>query len=239
MKLIAPAIFDPFPEVIAAMSLRESQLPHQGDMSLTHNKKQGRANQLAFTRELGFESEQLAIPAQEHSDIVHLLHQEYRSHPGDGIITDGPGWLVGVLVADCAPILLYDPTTGSYGVVHSGWQGSAQNITSHAIHKMIKELHVRPSNLYAWIGPSADKDSYRIDATAAEQFNPKYSQPVDAAHSLLDNKSVICDQLIDCGLTADHIEASSLDTVTNQNLHSQLRDGDESGRMLVAIGVRG
>ncbi len=238
MKLIVPSIFQAFPEVAAAMSLRDENSPSQLNMSVsTGDTKHAAENLKTFCQEVGIEFKRLATPKQEHGDIVHLLSGEYSSHPGDGIITSEPGWLLGVKVADCVPLLLYDPVTKSYGAVHSGWKGSAQNITAIAVQKMMQELGVKSSDIYAWIGPSAGSESYEVGRDVFEQFNPKYSRSIAGDKWLFDNKSVVYDQLINSGILPDNIEVSSLDTITNKELHSYRRDGEKSGRMLAAITV--
>ena len=237
MKLLTPGIFETFTEIVAAMSMREQDLPGENNMS----KDQGdpgtaQDNRRELVTEIGFDISKLATPQQKHTDITHVVRGEYHAGTADALISDEPGWLLGITVADCVPLLLYDPETGGYGVVHSGWKGSAQNIAGGTVAKMVQEFSVRPKNLIAWIGPSAGKESYEVEYDVVSQFNPRYSQPAEDEKWLFDNKSVVCDQLIDSGLAPDKIEISSLDTISNQELHSARRDGDESGRMLVVIG---
>lgn len=238
MKLLAPTTFDPFPEVVASMSLHDETEPAALSMlAQGTDEATARDNRQRFCRELGFEARQLVYPQQTHSDIVHVIHGEYQRHEGDAIITDEPGWLLGVTIADCVPVLLYDSSTGSYGAIHSGWRGSAQNITGHAIAKLVRECGTHPANLYAWIGPAAGAENYEVGYEVVSQFNPRYSQPCSEDSWLFDNKSVVRDQLLDHGTPEDQIETSGLDTITNQKLHSHRRDGERSGRMLAAIGV--
>lgn len=238
MKLLAPTIFEPFPEVVAAMSLRDEQAP--GNLSMLKNgtdEETACTNREKFCQELGFKSNQLVYPAEKHSADVHVVTDEYHRHEGDAVITIQPGWLLGVTVADCVPVLLYDPETGLYGAVHSGWRGSSQNIADTAIAKAVREFHINPRNLHAWISPAASADSYEVGFEVVNQFNPSYTRPNGENSWLFDNKSVVRDQLINSGVEPDHIELSELDTITNQELHSARRDGEVSGRMMAAIGI--
>lgn len=238
MKLLAPHCFEPFPEVVASMSLRDESWP--GALSMLHNgtdEATAQQNRRRFCRELGFSPRRLAIPRQTHSDDIHTVREEYHRHDGDAVITVEPEWLLGVTVADCVPVLLFDPSSGSYAAIHSGWRGSAQNIAGKTVIKMIRELGLEPEQARAWIGPAAGADSYEVGAEVVEQFNRQYSWPQSEDSWLFDNKSVVRDQLIDQGVLEEHIEISSLDTIANQELHSARRDGDQSGRMLAAIGV--
>lgn len=238
MKLLAPAIFEQFTEVVAAVSLRDETAP--GNLSMTEDgtdEKTARANREKFCHELGFNDDQLAHPIQTHSANIHIVTEEYHRHEGDAIMTVQPGWLLGVKVADCVPVLMYEPESGFYAAIHSGWRGSAQNITDAAISKAMREFRLDPRNIYAWIGPAASSDSYEVGFDVVNQFNPRYSQPKEADKWLFDNKSVVRDQLLNSGIEPDKIEICGLDTITNHELHSARRDGEEAGRMLVAIGL--
>lgn len=237
MKLLTPSIFDPFPEVLVAMSMRENSLPGENNMS----KNQGdpaiaQKNRQSFVQEIGFDTARLITPQQDHTDIIHVVTPDYQPHTGDGLVCSEPGWLLGITVADCIPLFLYDPETKGYGIVHSGWRGSAQNITGTAITKMNQKFGARPEHIFAWVGPSAGKESYEVGVDVASEFNPRYSTPHTDTSWLFDNKSVVLDQLLGSGLSPDKIEVSSLDTITNHELHSARRGGDSSGRMLAAIG---
>lgn len=237
MKLLTPSIFDPFPEVLVAMSMRENSLPGENNMS----KNQGDAtiaekNRQSFAQEVGFDTSRLVTPQQEHTSIAHIVTHDYEPRRGDSLLSNEPGWLLGITIADCVPLLLYDPETKSYGVVHSGWRGSAQNIAGNAVSEMNQKFGVRPENIFAWVGPSAGKESYEVGVDVVSEFNPRYSTPQSDNSWLFDNKSVVADQLLGSGLSPDKIEVSGLDTITNHELHSARRDGESSGRMLAAIG---
>lgn len=238
MKLLTPAIFDPFPEVAAGMSLVDEDYP--GRFSMLGNgvaETDADHNRVAFAKELGFPSQKLAVPIETQSDIVHPVRGEYHRHESDALITEQAGWLLGITTADCVPILLYNPDVGCYAAIHSGWRGSAQNITGKTIGLLTKEYSADPAATYAWIGPAASGDTYEVGFEVINQFNPRYSQVKGDDTWLFDNKSVVKDQLINSGIGSDRIEVSGLDTITNVELHSARREGESSGRMLAAIGV--
>lgn len=238
MKLLTPAIFEPFPEVVAGMSLRDEHESGNFSMRETDTGTEiARQNRKQLCQELGFRDNRLAYPKQTHSADVHVVNDEYHHHDGDAVIAIQPGWLLGVMTADCVPVLLYDPESGMYAAVHSGWRGSAQNITDATLAKAVREFRIDPRNIYAWVGPAAGADSYEVGSDVVSQFNRRYSHPKNEDTWLFDNKSVVRDQLINGGIEPDHIEVSGLDTITNQELHSVRRDGEQSGHMLAAIGV--
>ncbi len=239
MKLLTPSIFESFPEVVAAMSLRDET--EAGNLSMTEdgaNSEIARTNREQFCQELGFGNDWLAYhPEQMHSADIHIVRGEFHHRQGDGLIAQQPGWLLGVTVADCVAVLLYDPVTSAFGAVHSGWRGSSLNIVDGAIAKAVREFGIDPRNLYAWVSPAAGAASYEVGFEVVNQFNARYSRPNGDDTWLFDNKSVVRDQLINSGVEPDHIEMSELDTITNQELHSARRDSDKAGRMLAAIGV--
>src|SRR5262249_18322591 len=81
---------------------------------------------------------QLVTLRQIHSDIIHPIF-EIPPAPlaGDGLITNVPGILLGVLAADCFPVILVDPKKRAVGVFHAGWRGTVKRI----VEKGIGEMH--------------------------------------------------------------------------------------------------
>jgi len=229
MKLLIPDIFTQFSEVVAAMSLRDKSMPADFDMRANQTD-----NRASFARELGFEPGHIATPQQTHSDTIQTFYDTYTPREGDAIITSERSWLIGVTVADCVPVLLYAPQKHIVGAVHSGWRGSSQNIAGLTVARF-RKYEVAPNDIYAWIGPHAGAESYQVGQDVMSEFNQKYTQPHDNGW-LFDNGAVVYDQLTTAGVPADQIEVSSLDTITNPELHSDRRDEEESGRMLAAIG---
>lgn len=240
MKLLTPEIFTPFADVVAAISLYDAAEPDNFSMASSDAKFEMQ-NREAFAAELGFKTNRLVMLKQTHSDIIHKISGSFQSREGgvegDALITSQRDWLLGITVADCVPLLLFDPNTESYAAVHSGWRGSLQNIAGKTIEQMTLEFGVDPADLLAWIGPAAAADNFEVGWDIAGEFNPKYARAAGADRWLFDNKAVVRDQLLDSGVEDGHIEISSLDTITNPELHSARRDGDSSGRMLAVIGL--
>ena len=74
-------------------------------------------------------------------------------YEADAIITNDPSLVIGVKVADCCGIMLYDPQNKALGAVHSGWRGTAQNIVAAAILEMEQLYGTSPSDLLAGLSP--------------------------------------------------------------------------------------
>lgn len=89
----------------------------------------------------------------------------------DALVTRDPGTVLAVLVADCVPIVLYDPAAHVLACVHAGWRGTVARVTQAALAAMTS-LGGRPGDVIAGIGPAIGPDTYRVGeevASAAAQ----------------------------------------------------------------------
>ena len=91
-----------------------------------------------------------------------------RPH-ADALVTDRPGLLLGVLTADCAPVLLADPEAAVVGAAHAGWKGALGGVTDAVIVAMEK-LGARRNRIAAAIGPCIARASYEVDDAFARRF---------------------------------------------------------------------
>lgn len=109
---------------------------------------------------------------QIHSaDVVHAVAPwpaGERPH-ADGIVTDQPGLLLGILTADCAPILLADKDAGVIGAAHAGWRGALGGVAEATIAAMEK-LGARRGRIRAAVGPSIAQPSYEVDERFRDRF---------------------------------------------------------------------
>lgn len=88
---------------------------------------------------------------------------------GDALVTAVPGLAIGVLTADCAPVLFADPTGGVVGAAHAGWKGALAGVTSAAIAAM-EALGARRDRIIAVIGPTISQASYEVGPEFAAPF---------------------------------------------------------------------
>lgn len=84
-----------------------------------------------------------------------------RPH-ADALVTDRPGVLIGVVTADCAPVLLADREAGVVGAAHAGWKGAIGGVTDSTIAQMIS-LGAKRSRIVAAVGPCIAQESYEVD----------------------------------------------------------------------------
>lgn len=109
-------------------------------------------------RDLG--SEHLIAPTQIHSAICHPVDSPIKLD-GDGLVTKTPGLAIGVLSADCAPILFADPQNGVIGAAHAGWRGAVGGIIQSTVEQLLL-LGADKETTRAVIGPTISVDAYEV-----------------------------------------------------------------------------
>ncbi len=114
----------------------------------------------------------LATLHQVHSNTVvpvtAAFADDARPH-ADALVTATPGLALGVLAADCAPILLADAAAGVIGAAHSGWKGALADIAGATVSAM-EALGARRDHIAAAIGPCIAQRSYEVDAAFRARF---------------------------------------------------------------------
>ncbi len=103
---------------------------------------------------LGIPKNSVYLPLQRHTDNVQVLHNDQEPKIADAVITNRMGILIGVQVADCVPILLYDKKRHIVGAVHAGWRGTAAGILKNTIKAMMDSFSSSPRDILVAFGPS-------------------------------------------------------------------------------------
>ncbi len=244
MQIIRSALFENIPNIIFGMSTkiglnREAPFYFNMSMSVGDNEKTVTENRKAFFSKLGLNLGSVVLQKQIHSDIVTLVHDAGKQFESDALITDKPDLGLAISTADCVPVFLYDKSKNVIGAVHSGWRGTAKNITSKTLQLMQKKFGTVPNDLFAFIGPSIAAKNYEVSKEVAQKFDDKYLSKKNNGKYLLDLKMANYDMLINFGIPANQIEVSGLCSFEEKKLlHSYRRDGKKSGRALGIIAMR-
>ncbi|MCE5194267.1 MAG: peptidoglycan editing factor PgeF [Nitrospiraceae bacterium] len=109
-----------------------------------------------------FKKENIYMPIQKHTDKVLLLDFDFSPAIADAVITNNRQVLIGVQVADCVPVLLYDPKKTAIGVVHAGWKGTASGLIKNTITAMHDSFGSSPEDIRVSIGPSIRWCCYKV-----------------------------------------------------------------------------
>jgi len=140
---------------------------------------------------------------------------EARRPEADALVTDRPGLLLGVLTADCAPVLLADRAAGVVGAAHAGWKGAFGGVIASTVAAMVA-LGARPERIAAAIGPCIAQASYEVDEGFAARFlaqaadNARFFAPGRPGHFQFDLEGYVAARLAQEGI--GRIEPLGLDT---------------------------
>ena len=135
--------------------------------------------------------------------------------PADAMATDRPGILLGILTADCAPVLLADREAGVVGAAHAGWKGAIGGVTDRTIAVM-EGLGASASRIVAAVGPCIAQQSYEVDGAFRDRFctgdagNKGFFLPGRGGHYQFDLEGYVAARLAAAGIAT--IERLGLDT---------------------------
>jgi YfiH family protein len=130
-------------------------------------------------------------------------------------VTDRPGLLLGILTADCAPVLLADADAGVVAAAHAGWRGALGGVCEAAIEAM-ERIGARREHIAAAIGPCIAQASYEIDDAFRERFladvaaNHRFFSQKAGERPHFDLESYVASRLENSGVA--RVEALHLDT---------------------------
>ena len=191
---------------------------------------------------------QLATVFQIHSARVVRAEAPWpddaRPH-ADALVTDKPGLLLGILTADCAPVLLADADAGVVGAAHAGWRGALGGVTDAAIDAM-EALGARRERIAAAVGPCIARASYEVDRGFFERFladapdNERFFTDGPKGKPHFDLEAYVVAKLAASGI--GRVEALALDTYADPDRFYSYRRashrGEASyGRQISLIGI--
>ena len=126
---------------------------------------------------VGASPDRLMRVKQVHGNTVRVLRRGELPEgaagmrpDGDAIVSNHPGLVLAVMVADCVPILIVDRAQGTAAAVHAGWRGTCARVAPTAIEVMRREFGTRPDDLIAAIGPSVGPDDYEVGDAVRDAF---------------------------------------------------------------------
>ncbi len=164
----------------------------------------------------------LLSPYQVHSadcvTVVTPFADDARPH-ADALVTDRPGLALGIVTADCAPVLLADVQAGVIGAAHAGWKGALGGVTDATIEAM-EALGAQRDRIAAAIGPCIARASYEVDAGFADRFaaddpaNERFFAEGRAGHFQFDLEAYVAHRLASVGVT--RVAMLGLDTYADE-----------------------
>lgn len=193
---------------------------------------------------------ELATVHQVHSDetvyVAEPWAQDARPR-ADALVTDRPGLLLGILTADCAPVLLADSEAGVIGAAHAGWKGALAGVTDSVVAEM-ERLGATKGRIAAAIGPCIAMPSYEVDSSFrdcvldADPANDRFFSTAAANTLHFDLPAYVRHRLIAAGV--GEVETIHLDTYANADRFYSYRRAThrgepDYGRQISLIGIAG
>lgn len=209
-----------------------------------------RDNRARAAQTLGAAPEALLTVHQVHGTKVETV-TKIRPHSdapqADALVTDRPGLALGILTADCIPVLFADPERPIIGAAHAGWKGALGGILEATLTAMT-QLGAAPHRIIAAIGPAISQQAYEVDAAFRDRFlhddaeTGQWFKPASRPdHFLFDLPAYAAARLARAGI--GHIAALDICTYRNEDRFYSFRRAThrrepDYGRQLSAIMVR-
>ncbi len=210
------------------------------------NKKNIIKNLSLISKKINVYSKNLLLMHQTHSNKVIVINQKNRNSKifnSDAIITNIKGLALGVVTADCVPILLYDQKNETVACIHAGWKGASSGVIENTLAKL-KSLNSN-NKIFSCVGPCIGKNSYEVSLEFYEQFITKYKgnkiyfSNKNKTKKLFDIRRYVGDKLLKLGVNVDHVNHDTFKEKNNffsyrrsQKLHEK-----DYGRCISVIGL--
>lgn len=162
------------PEFIATphgfISIQEKDAMVSGASGINEKEKK------AIAAALGIETAPLHMIAQIHGkEVVVATVPKYQDlTKADGHATKEKQLFLGILTADCAPVLFYDPKNAVIGAAHAGWRGAFEGVLEETLNKM-QSLGANINHIRALIGPMIHQASYEVDQQFYDDFLARHA----------------------------------------------------------------
>jgi hypothetical protein len=197
------------------------------------------------------EPDRLVTVYQHHSPIAVEVDDVWRiadAPKADAMVTTRPGVVLGILTADCAPVLFCDADAGVVGAAHAGWKGALGGVIDATVDLMI-DAGARAERICAAVGPCIQQPSYEVGAEFRTSFmeagsaNVRFFEAgVSAGKFHFDLSGYVRHRLAECGVGS--IEVSAIDTYTDATRfysyrRTTHRGEPDYGRELSAIVLEG
>ena len=184
-------------------------------------KGNGKKNLDYVAKKMDVGKDKLILMHQTHSNkVVEIKKNNYKKKiVADAMITKMKGFALGVVTADCVPILLYDTKNEIVGCIHAGWKGAFSDIIQKTITK-IKKISSN-NKIYACVGPCIGKKSYEVDEIFYKMFvdksknNKIYFSNKNKTKKLFNLRKFVSNKLIKANINVDQVDRNTFAEKSN------------------------
>jgi hypothetical protein len=172
-----------------------------------------RENRARVASWFGTDTDHLATLYQVHSPDVVRVGSELGERPeADGQVTDQPCMVLGILTADCGPVLFAEAQAGVIGAAHAGWKGALDGVLENTIEAMVK-LGAKRERIVASLGPSISQRNYEVGPEFVERFTARdpdwarfFVPSAKPGHSMFDLPGLTVSRLTAAGVKAENLD---------------------------------
>ncbi|MEM6781414.1 MAG: peptidoglycan editing factor PgeF [Pseudomonadota bacterium] len=208
-------------------------------------------NRICVAEELKVEAENLLTLYQVHGETCLYVDQPFNGRPeADALVTDQAGLAIGILTADCGPVLFYGQKsngTSIIGAAHAGWGGAFKGVLQSTVDMMC-ERGAESETIRAALGPCIGPASYEVQIEFAEKFLEQdlanehfFKSARKEGHLMFDLPGYIAKRLAEAGV--NHVSLSGLDTYADEKRFFSYRRAthrgeSDYGRQISAIVIK-
>jgi len=242
-------IFSKFDNLIHFVTKRDISKPLENSLALHTGQESSSILKNREDISDRFDNMEFILANQTHSSNIEIIKDKKSRgwkdkksaiRDCDSLITNTKGLFIGVLTADCVPILIFDPNREVIGAVHAGWRGTKDKIVKKSIEAIVKEFNSNPKDILVGVAPSIRGCCYEVDFNVAKHFLEYKGSIVNLKNGkyMLDLAKVNIAQLIEAGVLEINIEDSKICTCCDFDNYFSYRKTKCSGRFLSAIGLK-
>ena len=194
--------------------------------------------------------ENLKTVKQVHSNkvlTINNLEQKTNDIEADALVTNQPNLILGILTADCAPVLAFDPINKIIAAIHIGWKGAIKNILSNTIDTFIA-MNANTQNIKLAIGPCIGPMSYEVKNDFYDNFlkinikNKKYFTNLNSNKLRFNLPEYIHDEALNKGVLNKNISNLKRDTFIEKEMffsfrRNYIKNIGDCGRMISTISI--
>lgn len=161
---------------------------------------------------------------------------------GDYLITHRKNVGIGVLTADCVPLILYDEKNHAIAAIHAGWKGAVEGVALKAFEHMKSVWNSDPHDMQLFIGPSAKSCCYQVQEDLVKKIDPVFVDKVIVhkhRNLYFDTAQLVALQLNKVGIAPASINKDfNFCTICDERFYSHRRQGQNSGRQISLVFIK-
>lgn len=225
-----------------------------GNMSFLHGEKdEVIENRKRFLAKNNIPLENCVVMNVAHGDTVILVTEADRGRGVmtiedavsgvDALITNKKDVALFLLIADCLPVIYFDPKKEVVALAHLGWESIDKKLPQKVVGRMQEQFGSNPEDIRVTIGPGIKKSSYKVK-NPKQKDDPAWRSflgPAENEEFYIDLEGYVCSQLQTAGILEKNIKRNNIDTFQDKNFYSHYRaerTGEKEGRFAVVVSLQ-